>query len=256
MLQISLIVDISWRQITQRYKNSLFGIVWLLISPLLMVAVYTIVFSKVFSAKVLYSGNAVSYGIYVCMGIVFWTYFNELVLSASDAILRFRNLIKKLNLPLRCVFASSVVVSSVNFLILFVCFCIFFFYSGGHFSGVSFAITVILLVQIALASSIGILFGFLAVFFKDFPELLRVVLQLWFWATPIVYPISILPEPLVAYMAWNPLANIMFAYQQVLFDQSNQILHLLYYPASISFLILFTSALLAKSHRSALLDEL
>src|SRR5690606_31107725 len=104
----------------------------------------------------------------------------------------------------------------VNFAIIFGLFTVFLIISG-NFPGWPFAAMLpVLLIQTAFSIGLGMVLGVLNVFFRDVGQLFGVVLQFWFWLTPIVYPITILPERVQALMAFNPMVPLMTAYQTIL----------------------------------------
>ena len=197
-----LIFNLAKRQISQTYKHSLLGFVWIILHPVLMISIYTLIFSNVFSAKIAHLSGEISYALYICIGIVFWSYFNETVIGCVGAISSHSNLIKKIKFPITIAFGSSIATSSFNFLVLLSVFAVFFVFLGGNMGIGVLNIFLVLLVQVALASGVGILFGLLGVFFRDASEFIKIFMQLWFWSTPIIYPVSILPEPLRDIIEW------------------------------------------------------
>jgi lipopolysaccharide transport system permease protein len=104
----------------------------------------------------------------------------------------------------------------VNFVIIFTLFTIFLLLSGNFPGVVYFALLPILLIQVTSSIGLGIVIGVLNVFFRDVGQLYNVVLQFWFWLTPIVYPASILPERAKPLLKINPIARLTDAYQTIL----------------------------------------
>src|SRR5690606_39895262 len=104
----------------------------------------------------------------------------------------------------------------VNFAIIFGLFTVFLIISG-NFPGWPFAAMLpVLLIQTAFSIGLGMVLGVLNVFFRDVGQLFGVVLQFWFWLTPIVYPSTILPERIQDLMHFNPMMSVMAAYQTIL----------------------------------------
>ena len=93
---------------------------------------------------------------------------------------------------------------------------------SGNFPGwVFLSLFPVLVVQIIFSIGMGIILGVLNVFFRDVGQFFGIVLQFWFWLTPIVYPVTILPEAVRSFMVWNPMASLVAAYQTILVKSVN-----------------------------------
>ena len=204
------------RELQSRYSNSLLGAAWTVINPLAMIVVYTVVFSQVMKARLPGVDGRTAYSIYLCAGVLTWTFFSETVTRAQNVFLDNANLIKKVSLPRMCLPVIVVINASVNFLIIFGLFTLFLIASGSFPGFVYFAVIPILVVQVLFSVGLGITLGVLNVFFRDVGQLFGVVLQFWFWLTPVVYPVSILPEFAQRALRFNPMTNIIASYQGVL----------------------------------------
>jgi len=121
--------------------------------------------------------------------------------------LKTSNLIKKISFPRLCLPVTVVANALVNFSIVFALFSIFLLISGNFHGLVYLALIPVLAILIAFAIGLGISLGVLNVFFRDVGQLFGIVLQFWFWLTPIVYPATILPESVRALMRLNPMAK-------------------------------------------------
>lgn len=204
------------REFQSRYRNSLFGAAWTILNPLAMIVVYTLIFSQVMRARLPGAPGGFGYSIYLCAGIFTWGLFAEIVGRSQNIFLEHANLLKKLNFPRLCLPVTVVASAAVNFSIVFGLFTLFLLLSG-NFPGWPFiGILPVLAVQIAFAIGLGMVLGVLNVFFRDVGQFFNIVLQFWFWLTPIVYPLSILPERAQELMALNPLAGLIGAYQKIL----------------------------------------
>lgn len=204
------------REFQSKYRGSMLGSVWNVLNPLAMIAVYTIIFSKLMQAKLPGVDSTFAYSIYLCAGILSWGLFTEIVSRAQNVFLDNANLIKKLSFPRICLPVVVVLSAALNFAIIFGLFTCFLILSG-NFPGVVFlAIFPVLVVQVAFSIGLGVILGVLNVFFRDVGQFFGIVLQFWFWLTPIVYSQAILPENIRPLMAWNPMASIVTAYQSIL----------------------------------------
>lgn len=204
------------REYQSKYRNSLLGAAWTIINPLAMIVVYTVIFSQVMRAKLPGVDTTFAYSIFLCAGVLTWGLFAEITGRAQNVFLENANLLKKLSFPRLCLPAVVVLNALLNFAIVFGLFAIFLMVTG-NFPGMAFvAIIPLLFIQVAFAIGLGITLGVLNVFFRDVGQFFGVVLQFWFWLTPIVYPIGSLPESARQLVAFNPMADLMVGYQKVL----------------------------------------
>ncbi|WP_341961904.1 ABC transporter permease [Pseudomonas sp. RC10] len=212
----SFILGSVKREFQAKYLNSLLGAAWSVIQPLSMIFVYTVIFSQIMKAKLPGVESTFGYSIYLCAGIIMWGYFSDVVGRGQNIFIDNANLLKKLSFPRFCLPFTLVLSATLNFAIILGLFVVFLLISG-NFPGLSFvAIFPILAVQVIFALGLGMVLGVLNVFFRDVGQLFAVVLQFWFWMTPIIYPLSILPPMAQHLMAYNPMAVLIGAYQQVL----------------------------------------
>jgi lipopolysaccharide transport system permease protein len=128
-------------------------------------------------------------------------------------------LLKKLSFPRICLPIVVLLNASLNFAIIFGLFIGFLLLSGNFPGWAILGVVPVLVIQILFSLGLGISLGVLNVFFRDVGHLTGVVLQFWFWFTPIVYPISVLPEKLQALVLLNPMAQLAGAYQGIFINQ-------------------------------------
>jgi lipopolysaccharide transport system permease protein len=204
------------REFQSRYRNSLLGAAWTVLNPLAMIVVYTVIFSQVMGSRLQGSNATFAYSIYLCAGALTWGLFAEITGRSQSVFIDHANLIKKLQFPRICLPIIVVLNALVNFAIIFGLFTAFLLLSGSFPGWVYFAVFPVLLLQIVFAIGLGMVLGVLNVFFRDVGQFFGIVLQFWFWFTPIVYPASALPEGVRALLVWNPMAAVIGAYQRVL----------------------------------------
>ena len=209
------------RDFLEKYKGSIMGIAWSVFQPLAMIVVYTVIFSSVMQSRLPgMETTPYSYSIYLCAGVLPWGMFCEVMLNCANVFLSNGNLMKKVSFPRICLPTITICSAFLNFIVGFVLFLVFMLIIG-RFPWHSFpAVSVVLFVQLVLAASIGVWCGVMNVFFRDVGQLLGIVLQFWFWFTPIVYPAKIIPEELVGLLQLNPVYHIINGYQTIfLYDQ-------------------------------------
>jgi len=204
------------REFQAKYRNTMLGAAWTVLNPLAMVLVYTVIFAQVMKSKLPGVDSSLAYSIYLCAGVLTWGLFAEITARAQSMFLEQANLLKKISFPRIALPVIVVLNAGLNFAIIFGIFTAFLIVSGNFPGWVFFAMMPVLLLQIAFAIGLGLVLGVLNVFFRDVGQFFAIFIQFWFWFTPIVYPASILPEPVRPLLAWNPMAAIIGAYQDVL----------------------------------------
>ncbi len=181
-----------------------------------MISVYTVIFSQIMRAKLPGMDSTFAYSIYLCAGVLTWGLFAEIVGRAQNTFLEHANLLKKLSFPRLCLPVIVVANALLNFSIVFGLFSIFLLISGNFPGLVYVALLPVLAILVAFAIGLGISLGVLNVFFRDIGQFFGIVIQFWFWLTPIVYPITVLPESVRLLMSYNPMANLIGALQDIL----------------------------------------
>jgi len=204
------------REFQSKYRNSLLGAAWTVLNPLAMIIVYTLIFTKVMHSK-LPTGidNEFAYSVYLCAGLLTWGLFAEIVSRAQNTFLEHANLLKKLSFPRLCLPVTVVANALLNFSIVFGLFSIFLLITGNFPGLVYLALLPSLGILVAFAIGLGISLGVLNVFFRDVGQFFGIFIQFWFWLTPIIYPVSILPDSVRALMSYNPMANLIGTFQDI-----------------------------------------
>ena len=217
-----LLINLVIRNLKLRYKNSALGFFWSLLNPLLMMAVFTMVFSFMMP-----NTRISRFPVFALCGILPWNFFTAALSQSVSSIVGNSHLIKKVYFP-REVLPISVVMSSlVNFLLaLLVLFPMLVAFGIGVTKWAVFLPTVIL-AQFLFALGLALMLATMNVFYRDTSIIMDVILQAWFFLTPIIYPIEILPAsrqilgltlPIRRLMyILNPMASIIASYRTVLY---------------------------------------
>lgn len=208
------------REFMIRYRSSVLGSLWSFLNPLAMIVVYTVIFSQIMHARLPGVESNLAYSIYLCAGILTWGLHSEILSRSVTVFLEHANMIKKLSFPKISLPAIVLLNALINFSIIFGIFLVFLVLAGALPGLPLLALPLLLLLQISFAVSLGLILGLLNVFFRDVGQVVGIVLQFWFWLTPIVYPLSIVPESLQSWIWLNPMTALVTAYQGVLvFDR-------------------------------------
>lgn len=245
------------REFQSRYRNSLLGAGWTVISPLAMIVVYTVIFSRVMQARLPGSdGLPYAYGIFLCAGILTWNMMAEITTRSVNTFIENANLLKKQTFP-RLSLPLIIMLSAVlNFAIVFGLFTLFLVITGNFPGWTFFAIIPVLLVQMALGMGLGVTLGVLNVFFRDVGQFYGVALQFWFWLTPVVYPLGVLPERARKIIELNPMTSIVVAYQNILLYGTLPDWRSIAGVALLALLLCLIGLRLFRNHSSDMVDEL
>ena len=204
------------REFQAKYRNSLLGALWTVLNPLAMIVVYTVIFAQVMQAKLPGVTSSFGYSIYLCAGVLTWGLFAEMVGRGQNVFLDNANLLKKLSFPRLCLPIIMVLSAALNFAIIFLLFTLFLVLSG-NFPGWAFlAVFPVLMLQVIFATGLGMSLGVLNVFFREVGHFFGIVLQFWFWFTPIVYPLNAVHEGIRSVISLNPMTPVVSAYQGIL----------------------------------------
>jgi lipopolysaccharide transport system permease protein len=207
------------REFQSRYQNSVLGAAWTVLNPLAMIVVYTVIFAQVMRARLPGVDSTFAYSIYLCAGVLTWGLFSEIALRSQNVFLENANLLKKLSFPRMTLPVTVVCNAFVNFGIVFGLFTVFLL-ATGNFPGLPYlALLPVLGLLAAFALGLGVTLGILNVFFRDVGQAFGIVIQFWFWLTPIVYPATILPERIRPLLDVNPMAPVIAAFQDILVNR-------------------------------------
>ena len=204
------------REFQSRYRNSMLGGLWAILNPLATIFIYTVIFSQLMKVRLPGINDTLAYSVYLCAGILTWGLFAEIIQRCQTVFIDNANMLKKLNFPRICLPVIVVLNAGVNFVISFGLFFCFLIVVGRFPGWVIWCVPLVLVVQVALAMGLGVVLGIMNVFFRDVGQIVGIILQFWFWFTPIVYPMSILPEPVQFLIRLNPMTSVVSAYQSIL----------------------------------------
>jgi lipopolysaccharide transport system permease protein len=208
------------REFNGKYRESLLGGFWSVVHPLTMIVIYTVIFGQLMRSTLPgHEQTPFAFSIYLCSGVITWGLFAEMLGRLNTVFLDYGNLIKKSNFPRICLPAIVTLSSLINFGIVFALYLVFLALIGHWPGGLLWAVLPLLGLQLLFTLGLGIFLGTLNVFFRDVGQLTGVVLQFWFWLTPIVYTLPALPGGASQWLRYNPLLPLMVAYQGLFLDQ-------------------------------------
>jgi len=245
-----------WREFQVKYMNSLLGSIWSVLHPVAMVFVYTVIFSKIMRARVAGIDDTLAFGLFVCAGLLTWGFFSELLGRCPNLFIDQANLLKKVHFPRLTLPLTLLLSSLINFSIIFAIFLVFLILTGRFPGYVIISFVPLLIIQQTFAIGLGMILGTLNVFFRDVGHFLNIVLQFWFWLTPIVYPISIVPDNAIYLLNLNPMTKIIVAYQDIILHQKWPVWDEFGFHVFLSLITLLLGYIVFKSLSGDIVDEL
>ena len=211
-----LIQTLVTRELKARYRGSVLGFFWSFINPLLLLTVYTIVFSVVLPG---FRGIDVEpYALFLFCGLLPWTWFSSGLLEAANSLIAGGNLIKKVLFPAEILPIVAVLSNMIHFFFALPILALFLAFYARPMQWVELLwFPVVVLVQLMLTLGIGLMLAALTVHFRDLRDLLGNLLTLWFFSTPIIYPMAMVPSGGKFIMDLNPFTHLAISYQELLF---------------------------------------
>jgi ABC-type polysaccharide/polyol phosphate export permease len=206
----SLIGALALREIQGRYVGTFGGVTWSVVNPLAMILVYWFVFSVGF--KVEPPGGVPFIIVFLC-GLIPWTLFSETLMSSVNVIRSNPHFVKKMVFPTEVLVVVNLVASLVTHIIMLSILFVLMWLNGLHFSIFNFQFVFYLFALMIFTMGLSWLVSALNVFYKDIGQILGVVLNLWFWMTPIVWMVEMVPEKYQFYLNLNPMLYIVMGYK-------------------------------------------
>jgi len=218
--KIDLLRTLVLRDLEARYKGSILGNLWPLLNQLSQLLIYTYVFSIVLKVKLSLKGLPVTnftFGLWLFAGLLPWIAFTGGLIQASSSVIGQPNLVKKVVFPLALLplvsILSTFVESSFGLIALII-------FVVGTFHTLHTTLVLLPLVwvtQLLLTAGLGYLAAGLTVFLRDIPQTLGIILNLWFYMTPIVYSVISIPEQWRSWVFWlNPMTAIVEVYRDII----------------------------------------
>ncbi|MEJ5315105.1 MAG: ABC transporter permease [Anaerolinea sp.] len=209
---------LTWRDFRARYRGSIFGILWAVAQPLLMMLAYTLVFSYFLKVRFGSTDSPTVFAVYLLCGLVPWNAFSEGVNTSCSLMRLSPNLVKKVVFPLEVLAVNLTLVTMIQQLIGLALLLILVIVVGGGLNGWVLLLPFFLLVQFMLQTGLSWLLASLSVFIPDFRQATGLFTLLLMFITPIFYPETLIPERLRFLVTLNPMAQIVGMYRRVLME--------------------------------------
>lgn len=201
------------KEIRGKYKGAWLGVLWSYLNPLLMLIVYSVVFSEIMKIQI------PNYTMFLFTALIPWNFFVVTISQGSLSVVANGNILKKVYFPREIIPISVVTSAAVNFLISCIIMFAFILFSGLGFSKYILLFPIILFAQYVLLLGITLITSSLTVYVRDLEHIISVILMIMFYGTPIVYSIDMVPDFLKNIIKLNPMTSVINSYRDVLFYQ-------------------------------------
>lgn len=204
-----LLYFLTWREISIRYKQTVLGFLWAIIQPVMTMVVFTVFLGRL--AKV--PSDGIPYPVFSYLGLLPWTYFANAITRSGTSLVANANLLSKVYFPRLLIPLSGTLSALVDFLIAFVVLIFLMMWYRVHLSASMLLVIPLTMLTAVAATGVGMWLSALNVQFRDVQHAVPFVVQLWMFATPVVYPASVVPAKWRLLFSLNPMAGIIEAYR-------------------------------------------
>lgn len=207
-----LLWSLAQRDLTVRYKRSVLGFLWTMLNPLLTMVVLTIVFSTFFRFEFQH------FAVYLLAGLLLWNFFSQSTTQAIHNLLWAGGLVNKIYIPKPILVVSALIVGLVNLVLALVPLTLIMLLSQHRFTLALLFVPIPMALTFLFALGVGLFVTTLAIFFADVVDIYQVGLMILFYLSPIIYPLSIVPERFLFFIQLNPLYYFIQLFRQPIYE--------------------------------------
>ncbi len=213
-----LIISLARRELAARYKGSFLGVLWAVVTPLVMIAIFTFIFSGIFGARFGANGTTWDYALYLFCGLLPWNAFQEAVQMSSNSIIEQANLVKRVVFPLETLPLAKVMAALAQQIIGMLVLLVATLLVQKTLHPTILWLPVMLLPQFLLTLGAAWFIAALGVYVRDIVQGVGLFMMIWLYLTPIIYPESAVPEKYRAIVNLNPFTPLVRCYRHILLE--------------------------------------
>lgn len=218
MRRLELVFSFAKRELSGRYKGSALGIAWAVLTPVVMIAIFTFIFAGIFGARFGASSSHWDYALYLFCGLLPWSMFQESVQQSANTIVAHANLVKRVVFPLETLPAAQAFAALGNQLCATIALLIAIVVIRQNLQLTMLWLPVLLIPQLLFALGAAWLIASLGVFLRDIAQGITLLLMAWMYLTPIIYPEAIVPDNLRRFIEVNPFTPLVRSYRRVFLE--------------------------------------
>lgn len=213
-----LIFSLARRELVSRYKGSVLGIIWAIVTPVVTISIFTFIFAGIFKARFGAGGTPWDYALYLFCGLLPWTMFQDTLQLSSTTIVNHANLVKRVVFPLETLPVAQALSSLANQMFGTVVLLVAIAIVRHQLHPTALWLPVLLIPQLILTLGAAWLVASLGVFLRDIAQGIALILMAWMYLTPIIYPESIVPERYRPFINANPFTAMVRSYRRIFID--------------------------------------
>jgi lipopolysaccharide transport system permease protein len=216
--RFELIKSLARRELVARYKGSVLGLLWAIVTPVVMIGIFTLIFAGVFGARFGVSSSPWDYAIYLFCGLLPWNMFQETLVLSSSTIVTHANLVKRVVFPLETLPIAQALSGLGNQLFGTVALLVAMIMIRHELHLTTLWLPVVMVPQLIATLGAAWLIASLGVFLRDIAQAISLLLMAWMYLTPILYPESIVPARYRFYVDINPFTALIRSYRRILIE--------------------------------------
>lgn len=236
-----LLLQLTQREIKARYKQSFVGYAWVVLSPLSQIAVYTFVFSMVFH----FPENNVPYIVFLYAGLLPWNFLSAALTHGTQCLVDNAPLLRKVAFPREVIPYAVVLSKIVDMAVAAVIFIGLVIIFKAPIAPTAILFIPLFIAQLFMATGVTLMLSAANLFYRDVQYLANLLIMLWMYVTPILYPLSLVPKQYVWIYKLNPMVGIVEGYRSALFGYPFEV-KIILWAVGLSFLIFFVGFYLFK----------
>ncbi|HKP47478.1 MAG TPA: ABC transporter permease [Pyrinomonadaceae bacterium] len=206
------------RDLVARYKGSALGVAWAILTPVIMIAIFTFIFAGIFGARFGPRSSPWDYALYLFCGLLPWTMFQETVQRSTTTIIERANLVKRVVFPLEALPAAQTLSALGNQLFGTIALLLAVVVIQHQFHATALWLPIVLIPQLLATVGAAWLVASLGVFFRDLAQGITLILMAWMYLTPIIYPETIVPERYQPFINANPFTALVRSYRRIFLE--------------------------------------
>ncbi len=218
--RFDLILSLTKRELAARYRGSVLGFFWAVLTPVVMIAIFTIIFAGIFKARFGAGSSQWDYALYLFCGLLPWNAFQESLQLSSNTIVAHSNLVKRVVFPLETLPVSLSLAAVANQLFGTIALILAAILFRGELHGTIVFLPLLVIPQLLATFGAAWLVASLGVFVRDIVQGITLLLMAWMYLTPIIYPESLVPERYRGIVNLNPFTPLIRNYRRIILDGS------------------------------------
>lgn len=247
-----LLYFLAWRDIKVKYKQTVIGVLWVVLQPIIMVLIFTIFFGKL--AR--FSSDGVPYALFALSALIPWQLFSRVLLGSTSSLVNEQHLISKVYFPRIIIPIATSISALFDFAISFVVLIAVMLYYETTPTLALLWLPIFVILMIITSLGIGLWLSALNVEFRDIGHALPFLEKTWFFLTPIVYSTTLVPQNYLAFYSLNPMVGVIEGFRWVLLNTSAPSIISLATSSGVAVLLLITGIFWFRSRESTLADSL